>query len=593
MLVMAMAINTKKLSDKEIANDKAKRIMEGVNIWCSFYRANPHRFVKDYLGINLKLFQKIILYMMNHCYYIMYLASRGQGKTFLTAIFCIVRCILYPGTGISVCSRNRGQGNLVLNKIIKDIYPNSANLRLEIENYKITTSEAYIQYKNGSRIEVVTAADSGRGNRANILIVDEFRLVDLNTLNTVLQWFLTAPRSPRYLDNPQYRHLAERNKEIYLSSCWFSSHWSYEKAKSYFANMLDDKRRYFVCGLPYQLAIRENLLNAEQMQDKMLEPTFSEMVWKMEMECLFWNDSDGSFFNFEDASKNRKIKTAVYPHYISKNISDKSLKIPELAKGERRIISLDVALLASKKQNNDAASIMINSALPTASDHYIGNIIYTENHEGLHTSELALKFRRLFEEYKCTDMVIDVKGIGLGVYDALIRDIYDPEYGVTYSALSCCNDKVYAERCADKNAKKVIWAIQATSQFNNDMYLGLREGLKQNRINLLISEIDAEENLKEIRGYANMQPEMRMLLKMPYIHTTLLINELINLEYESKGTVVKVYEKSGMRKDRVSSLGYNYYVQCLLERNLSKKKKNSFEDFMSVSSLCRRPTLAK
>ena len=179
MLVMAMAINTKKLSDKEIANDKAKRIMEGVNIWCSFYRANPHRFVKDYLGINLKLFQKIILYMMNHCYYIMYLASRGQGKTFLTAIFCIVRCILYPGTGISVCSRNRGQGNLVLNKIIKDIYPNSANLRLEIENYKITTSEAYIQYKNGSRIEVVTAADSGRGNRANILIVDEFRLVDL------------------------------------------------------------------------------------------------------------------------------------------------------------------------------------------------------------------------------------------------------------------------------------------------------------------------------------------------------------------------------------------------------------------------------
>ena len=76
-MVMIMAVSTTKLSDKEIANNKAKRIMEGVNIWCSFYRANPHRFAKDYLGLNLKLFQKILLYMMNYCYYIIYLAARG------------------------------------------------------------------------------------------------------------------------------------------------------------------------------------------------------------------------------------------------------------------------------------------------------------------------------------------------------------------------------------------------------------------------------------------------------------------------------------------------------------------------------------
>ena len=65
------------------------------------------------------------------------------------------------------------------------------------------------------------------------------------------------------------------------------------------------------------------------------------------------------------------------------------------------------------------------------------------------------------------------------------------------------------------------------------MYLGLREGLKQNRINLLISELDAEDNLKEIRGYANMSPEIRTLLKMPYIHTTLLINELLSTQIYS------------------------------------------------------------
>jgi len=59
---------------------KSERLMSGVGVWASFYRANPHRFVKDYLGIDLKLFQMILIYMMNHNHYFMYIASRGQGS---------------------------------------------------------------------------------------------------------------------------------------------------------------------------------------------------------------------------------------------------------------------------------------------------------------------------------------------------------------------------------------------------------------------------------------------------------------------------------------------------------------------------------
>ncbi len=31
------------------------------------------------------------------------------GKTFLSAIYCVVRCILYPGTKICIASGTRGQ----------------------------------------------------------------------------------------------------------------------------------------------------------------------------------------------------------------------------------------------------------------------------------------------------------------------------------------------------------------------------------------------------------------------------------------------------------------------------------------------------
>ena len=75
---------------------------------------------------------------------------------------------------------------------------------------------------------------------------------------------------------------------------------------------------------------------------------------------------------------------------------------------------------------------------------------------------------------------------------------------------------------------------------------------------------------------------------MPFIHTTLLVNELINLEYESKGTNIKVFEKSGMRKDRVSSVGYNYWVQ----KQISIKFKNNKPSSIPTTKLqFRKPKL--
>lgn len=155
-----------KKTDKEIANDKVERMMNGVGIWCSYYRANPHRFCEDYLNIHLKLFQKILIFLMNWSNYFMYIASRGQGKSYLTAIFCTVRCILYPDTQICVAAKNRSQSINVLEKITTILMPNSANLRNEIETANTKGQDAYISFKNGSRIKVVTANDGARSNRS-------------------------------------------------------------------------------------------------------------------------------------------------------------------------------------------------------------------------------------------------------------------------------------------------------------------------------------------------------------------------------------------------------------------------------------------
>ena len=593
-----MTSDKNKKSEKQLANEKSNRILEGVAYWCGFYRANPQRFVADYLNIHLKLFQKILIYAMMHNNYIIYLASRGQGKTFLTALFCIVRCILYPKTKIVVASATRTQGNEVLLKIIDDFMKNytwgSENLRREINEKEssVGLNKAVIYFKNGSWIKVVTASDTGRGFRGNVLVCDEYRMVDKKIIDTVLRKYLTSPRQPLYLNNPEYAHLLERNKEIYMSSAWYKSHWSFDKAKAYTVNLLDDTKKYFICGLPYQLSMYEGLLSREQVEDEMSEDDFDAVTWSIEMECLFFGDTDGAFFSFDDISQRRKLQTALYPPSLTGN--SRNLKIPDLVTNERRILSVDVALMASKKTKNDASSIMINSAIPTNNNNYTANLIYLENHEGLNTDELALIIRRLFSWYKCTDLVIDTNGVGLGVFDALIQDILDPETGELYPAISCCNDKAMAERCKVDNAPKVIWSIKATATFNNEACILLRSGFQKGKINLLVSEFEAEETLKDrFKGFNKMMPYEQIQYKMPYIQTTLLVYELISLEHEIKGTNIKITEKSGMRKDRYSSLAYNYWVQCQLEREMLHKPQSGFNanDYASkLRKLNKRPT---
>lgn len=178
--------------------------------------------------------------------------------------------------------------------------------------------------------------------------------------------------------------------------------------------------------------------------------------------------------------------------------------------------------------------------------------------------------------------------VGLGVFDCLIQDIIDPETGELYPALTCRNDKAMADRCKVQNADPVIWSIKASNQFNSDACLSLRSGFKQGKINLLVSEFECEDILKDkFKGFSKMSAFDQMICKMPYVQTTLLVYELINLEYEAKGTTVRLTEKSGMRKDRYSSLAYNYWVQCQLERELLHKQKTGFDPVKYANGLKR------
>ena len=154
--------------------------------------------------------------------------------------------------------------------------------------------------------------------------------------------------------------------------------------------------------------------------------------------CKWLGATEGGLFQFDDINKTRVIEKAFYaPNLL---LNQAAMDVPKKKNGEVRILTADIALMSSRKNDNDATS----------------NFVYSENVEGMSAQDQALKLRRYFDYFNCDYIGVDCRGVGLPLVDLLMRDMYDPETGETYPAISCCNNQEIASRCSDKNAKKVI-----------------------------------------------------------------------------------------------------------------------------------------
>lgn len=443
-------------------------------------------------------------------------------------------------------------------------------LRNEISKTSTGLNDCGVWFKNGSWIQVRVAAETSRGARANIIIADESRMIPRKIYDTVMRPMNSSPRQPGFLRKPEYKHLKEMNKEFMMSSAWYKQSEMFETVKAFTANFLDDKRKYFICDLPYQLSIAEGLLMRESIENEMSEETFSDISFMMEREGKFYGSSEDALFSFETINERRILQDSLKPLEFYR---DNGIQIPKKQPNEKRILSLDVALLASKKHDNDASCFIINQCIISNENSFLSNISFVDTKEGCMTEEIGLWLMRYYYQYEIDFVGLDANGIGQAVLDYVMSDRHDPMFGCTYKAMTVVNNDDLATRCKVRDASKCIYAIKANSKLNNDMCLNLRAAFQNGHINLLINESDMEDRWsKSVKNWSKLTDRMRASLRLSYFQTSFLIDELINLDHEVVNGLVKVREKSGMRKDRYSSLQYNYYVVDQLKL---KQRKNT------------------
>lgn len=536
------------------------------------------------MNINLRPFQCVLLWAMIHHQYFMFLASRGLGKTFLSAVYCLTRCILYPGTKIIITAPTKSQGINVLEKIENELL--SPLIHREIESINTGNQKPMIAFHNGSWIRVVASNDNARGHRANLLLVDEFVKVDEDLIDTVFKKMLTSQREPAFLHKAKYKNYPrEENTQMYLSSAWMKSHWAYDSMRSFTRQMLkkksEDDLKSFVCHIPYYTGVMEKLYSHKQMKAEAQAEGFNKMKFAMEMEAVWWGETESAFFNFNTIDFNRKLSQAFYPKEV---LVQADINNPIKEPKEKRLLAVDVARMGGN--SNDASVFSLIRLLPKGKQQYERQLNYMEDMEGIDFQTQAIRIRQLYDDFDCDYIVLDLKNVGAGILDNLRIPLTDIDRGVEYEPLNVSNDDDLASTCKYPEAPRVIHVINATNERNMEMANLLADNFMRGKFRLLIREEQAEELFRQDKKlkYLNLNPSTQALLKYPYRQTELFISEVMNLEQVNMDNgAFKLVTSGRARKDRYSSVSYGNQFATILERELARHTRNiDFKRFGSV-----------
>ena len=106
-----------KMAYHKLMSERKKRICELDAESIAFYRRNPCIACEDLLGIKLIDSQKYILQASWNKPHVLWCCSRNFGKSFLGAIFMILKAILYENQAIYIVSSVGDQSKETFSKI--------------------------------------------------------------------------------------------------------------------------------------------------------------------------------------------------------------------------------------------------------------------------------------------------------------------------------------------------------------------------------------------------------------------------------------------------------------------------------------------
>lgn len=533
---------------------------------CSYFREYPDHFLDFVSGDNPKIqlyfYQRVYLRIMMRYRKVFLTATRGTSKSFLQNLAFVLKCIMFPRTRLFCCAPGKEQAAKITADCLNDIFEFWPLLRNEVKTFVENKDYTKLIFYNGSRYDVVQMRDSTRGGRRFGGAIEEIvdKKFDGDMLNSVVIPLMANDRTAECNKiDPDEIHKCE----IYLTTAGTQQQFGYQKLREVYQDMVNGKSA-FCLGNSYELPCLHGQLDIDFIEELRESPTYSIMDFMREYQSIWTGSSSDSLVSDDKLRKSRVVGIAEWEHCGDDKVEYCLAYDVSRNEGEANALSCLVAIKLTPKGNGD----------------YVKEVVNIFSMEGQHDTWQAKFLKQKVKEFKARILVIDANGLGSGVVDQLILDLNDgnPPYKVVN------DDKGAWTKYESNTGISMVFALKAQNKDtrNSDMINHFMQIFNKLNVGLLKSPHEGIKDLEKKLKRKIKDSEELANSEIPYILTSNLCEEIMNLTYKQAGTETRIERVShAIPKDKFSALLYGLYWIYLQEKKnkIHKKQQISWLDY--------------
>lgn len=541
----------------------------------SFYREYPDLLIDFMKGenstFNFYFYQRIFIRVVMRHRYVYATFPRAYSKSFLSMMVLMLRCILFPGSQLFVTTGGKEQAASITVAKIEEICRLLPGLNNEINwsrgASKKSKNDAEYIFKNGSKIDILAAKESSRGQRRHGGLMEECVLIDQTALNEII--IPTTNIDRRLADGSMDRREVVNKSQIYITTAGWKNSFAYQKLIELLIRSIIEPDEVMIMGGTYITPITEGLLDENFVDQLKLDGTYNEDSFDREYRSKWSGDVENAFFSSEKFDKHRVL---LQPEYEYSGRSSKSAYY---------VLGVDVGRIGCTTE------VCVFKVTPQMQGSALKTLVNIYTYEAEEFGVQAIELKKLYYKYKARAIAIDANGLGAGLIDFMIITQLDPETGDTLPPFGVEGGtsedvlETYKKVNKDPEAEKdALYLIKANAPINTEAHVYAQSQMSSGKVKFLIDEAQAKTKLMSTKVGQAMDTDKRNDYLKPFNLTSILREQMLNLVEENEGTNIILKQVSkGIKKDKFSAFEYGlYYIKK--QEDKKKKKNKSIADMM-------------
>ena len=416
----------------------------------------------------------------------------------------------------------------------------------------------------------MAATERSRGQRRTGGVMEECVSIDQDMLNEVI---IPTTNVDRLLPNGERNSAEVVNKsQVYITTAGWKNSFAYLKLIELLIKSILDPDSTMILGGTYKIPVTEGLLDKDFVNNLKLDGTYQEDSFDREYRSKWSGDVENAFYSAEKFDKHRVLLQPEYKY------SEKS------SKQSYYVLGIDVG------RTNCTTEVCVFKVTPQLQGAATKTLVNLYTYDAEHFEAQAINIKKLFYKYKAKVAAIDANGLGIGLVDMLTIKQIDPETGDELPAFGVAGATVEDAIEQYKNVKgpgveeNALYLIKANAPINTEAYTYAKTQMSGGKVKFLIDEGQAKTKLMSTKVGQNMEPDERNEYLQPFVYTTILKSQMLNLVQENEGVnIILKQSNRGIQKDKFSAFIYGlYYIKQEEDKN-RKRKTRKISDIMFFS----------